>query len=318
MAYYIVAPAGISSGGPELAHQMCRELINNGCEAYMYYLYADSMMPVDIECVEKYDKYDTTHEMDFAKVNQNGNIVVVPEGLVNLVSFAKVLSRATLVLWWMSVDNYFVANSLSELAQADTLFNLHLVQSKYAETFLTENGICEDKILYVSDYISDKYGQFIYPAEFRKDIALFNPKKGLGKLKPVMDRMPHLNWIPLINLSEDEMLLYFEIAKVYIDFGGHPGRDRIPREAAVCGCCVVTNRMGSAGYHEDVPIDNIYKVDTDADYIIASIELIDSIVRNYAVRVEDFKEYREWIKDEINRFKEDVKCFITKMEGCVE
>lgn len=33
------------------------------------------------------------------------------------------------------------------------------------------------------------------------------------------------------------MILTMRKAKVYIDFGFHPGKDRIPREAVMCGAC---------------------------------------------------------------------------------
>ena len=51
--------------------------------------------------------------------------------------------------------------------------------------------------------------------------------------------------------------------KVYADFGSHPGRDRMPREAALCGACVLTNRRGSANFAEDVPLPTLYKLDQD-------------------------------------------------------
>ena len=83
---------------------------------------------------------------------------------------------------------------------------------------------------------------------FQEWILLYNPKKGLDKVLPIIEQTPWLKWIPLINLTEEDMIAYMHLAKVYVDFGNHPGKDRIPREAAICGCCVITNREGSAAY----------------------------------------------------------------------
>jgi len=47
---------------------------------------------------------------------------------------------------------------------------------------------------------------------------------------------------------------------MYIDFGTHPGKDRIPREAALRNCIVLTNRNGAADNNVDVPIPNEYKI----------------------------------------------------------
>jgi len=44
--------------------------------------------------------------------------------------------------------------------------------------------------------------------------------------------------------------------KLYVDFGKHPGKDRMPREAAVHGCCIITGRRGAAGNPFDIPIPN--------------------------------------------------------------
>ena len=61
-------------------------------------------------------------------------------------------------------------------------------------------------------------------------------------------------------LSPEQVQAMLKKAKVYIDFGGHPGMDRIPREAALAGCIVVTNREGSAAFRQDVPIPSQYKI----------------------------------------------------------
>ena len=39
-----------------------------------------------------------------------------------------------------------------------------------------------------------------------------------------------------------------------MDFGFHPGQDRLPREAALLKNCIITNREGSAAFYKDVPI----------------------------------------------------------------
>ena len=42
-----------------------------------------------------------------------------------------------------------------------------------------------------------------------------------------------LRWVPLIGMTTEEMRSCMSKSKVYIDFGNHPGKDRIPREAAI-------------------------------------------------------------------------------------
>lgn len=48
---------------------------------------------------------------------------------------------------------------------------------------------------------------------------------------------------------------------IYIDFGEHPGKDRIPREAAMRDLIVITGRDGAAVNDVDVSIPKKYKID---------------------------------------------------------
>ena len=41
------------------------------------------------------------------------------------------------------------------------------------------------------------------------------------------------NFVPLINLNNDEIINTLSKSKIYIDIGSHPGKDRLPREAAL-------------------------------------------------------------------------------------
>ena len=94
-------------------------------------------------------------------------------------------------------------------------------------------------------------------------------------------------------------------AKVYIDFGYHPGKDRIPREAAMCGCCVITNRRGSARNDIDVPIPPEFKF--DVPYKMDDIYgCITRCFNDFEDQTRKFDSYRAWIADEKRRFDEEV------------
>lgn len=302
MRYYILAPADVVTGGPELAHQMCAEICNCGYEAYMYYVRSGVLGPVDTECANRYAKYKTSHVNSHIEVDFEENIVIVPEGLAD---FVQLFYKAKIYLWWMSVDNAFI-RSESEFDILLKRVSLNLTQSKYSENFLIEKGVHSKMIHEVSDYIGDIYGQFIYPAEFRQNIVLFNPKKGFDRIEPIIKKTTNIEWKPLYNLTEEEMVLVMQISKIYVDFGNHPGKDRIPREAASCGCCVITNKRGSAAFYEDVPIDNEYKIDDEND-IDGVVSLINNICENYNYHFLKFNHYREFIKKEKEKFAIDVK-----------
>ena len=51
-------------------------------------------------------------------------------------------------------------------------------------------------------------------------------------------------------MTPEQVVDLMSESKVYIDFGNHPGKDRIPREAVINGCCVITGVRGSARFKE--------------------------------------------------------------------
>lgn len=312
MKFIIMAPARVQSGGPELAHQLCYELLKKGYDSYMYYTFSNVSGPGDEECAERYRKYGTRHVLIHEEADDADNIVIVPEELSDRCFTFK---KARVILWWMSVDNFYRGSKEGNVNLIDDKVILHLYQSEYARCHLIEKGVDSNKIMKLSDYIDDAYGQFIFPAEYRKSIALFNPKKGLKEITPLIERTKDLDWRPLIGMSQEEMILAMQLAKIYVDFGNHPGKDRIPREAALCGCCVVTNRKGSAAYYNDIPIDDEYKIDTEVvDYDEIADKVI-SIIDNYSDRFSDFDKYRQIIKQEKSQFIDDITAVLERVNA---
>lgn len=81
-------------------------------------------------------------------------------------------------------------------------------------------------------------------------------------------------------MTRDEVAKLLSTAKVYIDFGNHAGKDRIPK-AAISGCCVITGKDGSAKFYEDVPIDEEFKFKTINKNIPLIVEKIKHCFDNY-------------------------------------
>ena len=303
MKYYIVCTVNGAPGGHELAHQCCYEINKCGYDAKMYYVKAGNFNPVDAETNPKFVKYEIEHVKTLEEVDQEGNVVIVPEGLTDW-TFA--FHHATVVIWWMSVDNFLHISDVEYITAMNVVAKYHLVQSKYAEEFVKSQHVDDEKIVWLSDYIGDIYGQFILPGEYRKRRVVFNPKKGFQNLEPLIERCPDIEWVPLINMTEEEMVLNMQLARVYIDFGNHPGKDRIPREAVVCGCCIMTNMDGSAAYYEDVPIDSKYKFAAPIDYDNAEIVLRE-LIDNFSTHFSEFDSYRSMVKSEKEYFNKCIR-----------
>jgi hypothetical protein len=104
-------------------------------------------------------------------------------------------------------------------------------------------------------------------------------------------------------MNRDQLRELMLKSKLYIDFGHHPGKDKFPREAATCGCALITSFNGSARFFQDVMIDPQYKFD---DTIEGVSELIKDIFDNFETHFHNFDLYRKVIKAEVETFKNQV------------
>lgn len=319
---YIVSPSNNKTGGTELLHQLCKSLNDNGANAFMcYYIEgknASKLNPMP-EAFKKYiHKFYFIDDID----DNSHNIIVLPEVCIGKHRKFKNIQK---VAWWLSVDNYYaMLGRFNRLRKYGFLsfckhllindyirnndifkFNLHLFQSRYAQEFLLQNNIDKKQMSRLSDYINDDY-LVPFSKNDREDVVVYNPKKGFDFTKKLISSCNNIDFVPLINMTNEQVAQILRKAKLYIDFGNHPGKDRIPREAAISGCCVITNRRGSAQYFEDVKISDKYKfVDTDNN-INEIANAIRNCIKNYIFCIDEFVEYRKMIQNEKTVFENDV------------
>jgi hypothetical protein len=315
---YVACPANVATGGPELLHQLVYKLNKFGINAYMYYYYTiKGVNPVHPE----YRIYNNEY-VDYIDDNSN-NIIIVPEVKTELINKYKNIQK---VIWWLSVDNYVksvtpqnIRDKIKRLIKL-VLFNIkpykfddnnvyHLVQSEYARQFLLSNGIEENKIAYLSDYINPLFIQNARNSQIPKEnIVAYNPKKGYEFTKKIIKNNKYsFKFVPIVNMTRQQVAELLLRSKVYIDFRNHPGKDRIPREAAICNCCVIVGKRGSAKYHEDVPISEEFKFDIDECYINDILDKINDCMINYDDNIRKFEEYRKFILSEESRFEQDIR-----------
>lgn len=324
---YIITSDTIT-GGPELLHQ-CAYYINKNNPGSAKIFYVGNRNVKNFEYFSRYiEKDDIAEEI----IDDFQNIVIAPETFTN---YLRPYNNVQKVLWWLSVDNYFLnygenveslkgkvlmflrrikrryvykidAYRYSELAK----IKHHWFQSLYAEEFLgSKFGI---KGNYVGDFLNKELLEPMNPQE-RKNIVLFNPKKGFEDTKKIIDyfktdpELKNIEFIPLVGFDKKGLRDIFNIAKIYIDFGYHPGKDRMPREACVNGCIVITNKKGSASNTIDVKIPSKYKftkLDKENLSLIGNLFL--SIVNEFSSHQKDFEDYKNIIINEEKKFEYDL------------
>lgn len=319
---YIACPREMFSGGPELAHQLCYELNQMQQPAKMlYYTKAGEVTAWDVSDTA-YARYQTDCARDRAEADQPDHILVIPETAVALCS---AYTRCHIHIWWMSVDNYLAATTKEQQEYFETMIRhdpqiLHFVQSKYAFDYCKDIlQISAERIHYLTDYINEAYLEELLPLHLHQDYIYYNPKKGLDIMERLVQEYPAYRWVPIINMNTEQIVKVLSVGKIYVDFGNHPGKDRIPREAASRGCCVITNRQGAAANDCDIPIPDQYKFADVSSHFPAIMQTIDNILQNYPKAFRDFGRYRYQIRRERKQFQSEVENFIRVVslgQGC--
>lgn len=315
---YILAPAQFATGGPELLHQLGKQLRDAGLDARMYYHPADHLDPVHAN----YAEYQLPFERELVDAVENW--LIVPEIFTNvLFRFQKVQK----VVWWLSVDNYFWHLSgwrFFNYAQFRWLgtqnywgfdarlrkIELHLVQSTYAAEVLRKQGI--NNALFLSDYLHQSFLELQTNLAIKKPWVAYNPKKGKHFTRSLIKSMPDVTFVKLENMSRIEMVVALQQCKLYIDFGQHPGKDRIPREAAVLGCCVLVNRKGAAGNKVDLPFDDAYKLPEKVELVAGKVR---EVLANFEAHQKNFNSYIADIKQQEQRFEAELVTLINRIKG---
>lgn len=319
---YVLANSKAVSGGPELAQQLCNKMNGMGYDAKMVYFsrYRFPETRLGSELIGRYSTYNNSLASRIE--DTENNVIIYPETALFLLPKFKKIKK---VIWWMSVDNYYNSLNSKYYKRYDFFGKMdrinifgdnyyHCCQSQYAKEFLLEKGVEEKRICMLSDYTNKSFLEETKDemSYIKENNILYNPKKGIEFTQNIKKKMPNINWIPLENMSRSEMINTMKRSKLYIDFGNHPGKDRIPREAAICGCCVITNMKGSAKNKKDVPIPQVYKFDTDKVSIEVIINKIMECLNEYEKNRGDFDDYREIIKNEESLFCEEIQKMINK------
>lgn len=310
---YVACPAYKATGGTEVCHQLVWKLREKfGVDSYIYYLYVNPEFaePPTHKSFEKYIGNNWVCSIE----EKYDNVLIIPESVTEIALTYKKIRK---VLWWLSVDNFFSAYGL--VHQTSTLRSrikkqiwkllnkepfptmknllstkehssiyLHLYQSEYARLFLVENSV--SNILPLADYINK---DFLEKKEthVRKNTVLYNPMKSSSFLKEIIDSNEDIKWVPIQKMTSQEVSTLMFQSKVYVDFGHHPGKDRLPREAVLSGCLLVTNNKGSARNDIDIPIPSKFKFDESNKNILLIVYLIKSFFEEYDYKKHYFEHY---------------------------
>jgi hypothetical protein len=315
---FIVAPGNWVSGGPEVLHQLGDVLNGEYRRAWMLYFPTETTHDIHHE----FKRYNVS-VASVQDVEPN-SIVVLPEAYAPLIGR---FPQAQIYFWWLSVDNFFVAaehtrwgnliggSRLAKIQLRRIRRNVrqHIFQSDYARAFLESNSLAPTS--HLGDYLAEEYIQAATKPRNgpRENILVYNPAKGAQQTDAVLQALkesgrPLPSIVPLIGMTRAEVCDVLGRSKVYIDFGGHPGKDRIPREAVALGASIIVNRRGSAANSVDMPIAEEFKIDDNRpEFAMLAAEKIHELMDDFERQAPRFDAYRQLIALEPTAFRHDAQ-----------
>ena len=317
---YILCPAYVATGGPESLHLLCDTLRKKNIESYMVYTNegpyklghpghgtidrSDSWLEHIIHDGKNknYDIYDTISITDIE--DNIDNVLIVPEIYLNALEKFNNIQK---VVWWLASrilpDGSYRQNEWFDFSK-DRNIN-HLYNSKFAEYMLSSLNAA--KYFQLKTFVNENIKS---TNKTKENIICYNPKKGLDFTKKILKLLPDYEHVPIENMLPEEVRDNLSRAKLYIDFGHHPGRERLPREAALCDCCVISSFTGSAMFFEDMPIFEMYKFNKNDESIERICSLAKDIMKDYDTHIKNFGHYKKVLQNNKDQFNIDVENLI--------
>lgn len=325
---YIISPLSFVSGGADALHQMAYYLNQLHIDASMAYYSYEKIDAGKVNIPAPFKEYINSFLLYDDIVDEKDVAIVIPEIYAYL---SKEFKCADTYIWWLGIGGYASVNKKSILLlslplriirhwdryKINPIFIVkeslkysfifekknahHLCASYYTFDFVSKKSKKEVQkcIEPISKFFINEYDKIkdVIDDEKRQDLILYNPKRCEAYVQKLINYNPDLKFIPLQNLTQEQLIQKYLTAKLYIDFGPFPGAERIPKEAVLFGCNILTGQHGASNYHGDVPIPSKYKMNEEKTSIDEISAIIRWMLNQYKEIYCDFDEYRTTVKN---------------------
>ena len=304
MNILVVCPANCTTGGPEALHEFASELNKvKDVNARIWYwdIKHDPPMP------EEYRSYGCEYVTEMP--HDYHGAIVVPEIWANRILDYPNCARA---IYWLGLDAYAgwtPEEQRGEFLRDDSI--MHIAQSEYALDYLKKLKVSH--VVKVTDALNaDFYEE--YEEEERSDVVLYNPTKATPFQHRLMEKCTGIQFKPIQGMTRAEVIDAMRHAKLYLDFGEFPGRERMPREAVLCGCCIITSKIGSADYFDD--FSHYYKFDSKDSHIWMIINKIRYVLDHYKECRRDFETFQKSLLVDRYSLIWQTEVFVREIQRC--
>lgn len=282
-------------------HQVCDYLVALGADAYMIY-----HPNPDGDRRVLYPELPNVRVADHVE-DAPENLVIVPE-TNDLPSVREECPASRIAIWWRSYVN--AALNATVTRNLRTEFEpIHLFHSVYEYAMIRPHLLWSTPWFFLTDYIDDDYLRTDTDSLVagKADVVCFNGVK--DKITGHICAKAGIECIPIAGLPPAEVGAIMRRCKVYVDNGFHSGNDHMPRQAAMSGCVVISNKSGSAAFAEIMPIEEKIVLDSDL------YDLIPAVFNDFRYYYDKQRPYREQIRGEKRAFEAHVENFWRQVCG---
>jgi hypothetical protein len=181
----------------------------------------------------------------------------------------------------------------------------HLVQSAYARSFV------EDWLGIRAQPLSDYTTAVAMPplhAGRRGPTICYNVAKGGETVRRVRQHVrSKVAWQPIAGMTRAQVLRTMSRSDIYLDLGHHPGKDRMPREAASLGAISLVLGVGAAANLHDYGIPSDHRIDAHGDVERNAAAVIDRVLRDIDLHYQSQAEFRRTVRGERETFNREVR-----------
>lgn len=335
---YIYSPSNIVSGGVNSLHLLCKALISKGFNAKMYYIEPPAWF-FENRIIKQFNvPYCVTIN------DSETSLLVVPEAVTNLLGNFSKLQK---MVYWLGIyfyfkskphrsfltfkpfrrlfycSNYFgqSANWFHKIAKQVNYWNkandpiwsngtLHISNSQYAAEFVKSMGVQQVFVLH-NPVRNEFYDHKVNAA--RSKTILFGPKMPNSIINKVAKTAKGFECIRLKRLNPETLSELYQKAMLFVELGNFSGRDRMPREAVLSGCVIISSTNGSAAHYNDLQLPEYYKINTHKPCLTELINKIAAVTANYSYHYGQMQTYIDYLNYEKNEFENTVSGIFTRL-----
>lgn len=337
MNIYIISSYN-KTGGPRSLHQLANKLINRGYNVFMVY---GNHGHIESKLEILYS--DCNAKVAEKVIDVDSNFLIMPESDTSWYFKYKNINK---IIWWLSLDFFKEQNLwnrakkvsiMKEQSLYTTMFRYlkyeityilkghsrkyvhdvhdlkqiyHLYNCEYVHQYLLSLGVKEDKTQYLCGPVDiEKYNK----NEDIKDYKLiaYNPAKVQHNYIKLLKKYMYSHYegyrfVALEKMTHQKLQMTLNKAAVYLDLGFFPGPERIPREAVMAYCNLITSNLGSASNHIDVNIPTRFKVTPSPENIPQICKLINELCTHFSKYTNEYENYRNSVIWQIKNFDNEI------------